>query len=59
MTIEDYDFPRDPESNDRLKKFVESGVIRVTGKLTELGYEPVMDVNVRKFADVIGKKLNG
>jgi len=56
VTIEDYDFPVDPDSDKRLKKFIETGAFRVTGKLTELGYEPVIDINAKKFIDVIVNK---
>lgn len=38
VTIEDYDFPIHPDGDQRLKKFIETGSFRVTGKLTELGY---------------------
>lgn len=57
VTIEDYDWPTDPNSDERFKKFIESGSFRVTGKLTELGYQPIIDINTKKFVDVIVHKM--
>lgn len=53
-TIEDHYFPSDPE---KLRKYIDTGAIRVIGRVTELGHQPILDINVNKFIKEIAKKM--
>jgi hypothetical protein len=51
--IEEYEFPTDSQ---KFKKFIDTGAIRIVGRVTELGHQPILDINVNKIIkEVLGK----
>lgn len=51
--IEESEFPTDAQ---KFKKFIDTGAIRIVGRATELGHQPILDINVNKvIKEVVGK----